>query len=175
MGYPWSRIADAECSASPNENGVHIRHNPLGGNGLGQKVECHHILHRDIQGHGRHYTVSVADRNEAKRFGLLVEPHLTWEKLQKVERHLYDWDSRGSATNIGIPSSCLRTELERRAEVTGRSKRDLGVDSGGYTSVRVLHSNTLNGLLYSERLEDLRTGDLRWDTVVAVEYVGERE
>jgi DNA polymerase-3 subunit alpha len=133
------------------------------------------ILHRDIHGRGRHYTVSVADRNEAKRFGLLIEPHLTYEKLTKVERHLYDWESRGSATNIGIPSSFLRQELERRAQVTGRSKRDLGVDSGGYTSVRVLHPNTLNGLLYSERLEDLRTGDLRWDTVVSVEYVGEEE
>ena len=133
------------------------------------------ILHRDVEGHGRHYTVSVADRNEAKRFGLLIEPHLTYEKLTKVERHLYDWESRGSATNIGIPSSFVRRELERRARVTGRSKRDLGVDSGGYTSVRVLHPNTLNGLLYSERLEDLRTGDLRWDTVVSVEYVGEEE
>jgi DNA-directed DNA polymerase III PolC len=133
------------------------------------------ILHRDVPDHGRHYTVSVADRNEAKRFGLLIEPHLTYQKLAKVERHLYDWESRGSATNIGIPSSFLRKELERRAEVTGRSKRDLGVDSGGYTSVRVLHPNTLNGLLYSERLEDLRTGDLRWDTVVSVEYVGDRE
>lgn len=133
------------------------------------------ILHRDIQGHGRHYTVSVADRNEAKRFGLLIEPHLTYEKLTKVERHLYDWESRGSATNIGIPSAFLRQELERRGQVTGRSKRDLGVDSGGYTSVRLLHPNTLNGLLYSERLEDLRTGDLRWDAVVSVEYVGEKE
>ena len=133
------------------------------------------ILHRDIAEHGRHYTVSVADRNEAKRFGLLIEPHLTYQKLAKVERHLYDWESRGSATTIGIPSSFLGRELERRAEVTGRSKRDLGVDSGGYTSSRLLHPNTLNGLLYSERLEDLRTGDLRWDTVVSVEYVGEQE
>ena len=30
-------------------------------------------------------------------------------------------------------------------------------------------------MLYSERLEDLRTGDLLWDTVVSIEYVGERE
>lgn len=133
------------------------------------------IHHRDIDGHGRHYTVSVADKADAKRFALLVEPHLTFQKLAKVERHLYDWSSRGSATNIGIPSSFLRAELERRTEATGRSKRDLGVDSGGYTSVRVLHPNTLNGLLYSERLEDLRVGDLRWDTVVSVEYVGEKE
>ena len=80
------------------------------------------ILHRDIEGHGRHYTVSVADRNEAKRFGLLIEPHLTSEKLTKVERHLYEWESRGSATNIGIPSSFLGRELERRAQVTGRSR-----------------------------------------------------
>ncbi len=133
------------------------------------------ILHRDIPDHGRHYTVSVADKADAKRFGLLIEPHLTFEKLTKVEKHLYEWNSRGSATNIGIPSSFLLKELERRAAVTGRSKRDLGVDSGGYTSARVLHPKTLNGLLYSERLEDLRIGDLRWDTVVSVEYVGDKE
>ncbi len=133
------------------------------------------ICHREIPGHGRHHTVSVAHKSDAKRFGLLIEPHLTWEKLRKVEDHLYEWESRGSATNIGIPSSFVRTELERRARVTGRSMRDLGVDSGGYTSVRLLHPNTLDGLLYSERLEDLRTGDLRWDTVVSVEPVGEKE
>jgi DNA-directed DNA polymerase III PolC len=133
------------------------------------------ILHRDIPDHGRHYTVSVVHKSEAKRFGLLIEPHLTYEKLTKVERHLYDWESRGSATNIGIPSSFVRNELERRARATARSKQDLGVDSGGYTSVRLVHPDTLNGLLYSERLEDLRTGDLRWDTVVSVEYVGAKE
>ena len=39
----------------------------------------------------------------------------------------------------------------------------------------MLHRDTLDGLLYSERLEDLRTGDLVWDTVVSIEDVGERE
>ncbi len=39
----------------------------------------------------------------------------------------------------------------------------------------MLHRETLAGLLYSERLEDLRTGDLVWDTVVSIEEVGEVE
>ncbi|MCU0273177.1 MAG: DNA polymerase III subunit alpha, partial [Acidimicrobiales bacterium] len=133
------------------------------------------IHRREIAGHGTHYTLSVADSSYAKALALVLEPHLTEAKAAKVERWLREWCSGSSATNIGIPSSFLAAELDRRTRVTGRSERALGVDSGGYTSVRLLHRDTLAGLLYSERLEDLRTGDLAWDTVVSVEYVGEKE
>jgi DNA-directed DNA polymerase III PolC len=133
------------------------------------------IHHRDIRGHGRHYTVSVADKGQAKAFTMVVGPHLTTVKAAKVDRWLGEWGDARSATNIGIPSSFLAAELERSSRVTGRSKRALGVDAGGYTSARVLHRQTLDGLLFSERLEDLRTGDLVWDTVVSIEEVGERE
>ena len=80
-----------------------------------------------------------------------------------------------SATRIGIPSSFLAEELARRQQVTGRSKRSLGIDSGGLITSQLLHRDTLSGLLYSERLEDLRTGDLVWDTVVSLEPEGEVE
>jgi DNA polymerase-3 subunit alpha len=133
-------------------------------------------LHRrEIAGHGTHWTLSVADKGQAKRFTMLVQPHLTEVKAAKVERWLGEWGDARSATNIGIPASFLTRELERRQAVTGRSKRSLGIDCGGYASSRVLHRETLGGLLYSERLEDLRTGDLLWDTVVSIEPVGERE
>ncbi len=133
-------------------------------------------LHRrEIPGHGTHWTVSIADKGMARRFLLAVGPHLTTSKRSKADRWAATWGDAASATNIGIPSSILASELERRAAVTGRSRRDLGVDSGGYTSVRLLHRETLDGLLYSERLEDLRTGDLLWDRVVSIDYVGEKE
>jgi DNA polymerase-3 subunit alpha len=130
---------------------------------------------RRIAGHGTHWTLSIADKGQAKAFARLVEPHLTDRKSAKVERWLVEWDGRASATGIGIPASFLTEELERRRRVTGRTSRQLGVDSGGYARCRVLHADTLSGLLYSERLEDLRTGDLVWDTVRSVSYVGEVE
>ncbi|HEY5155742.1 MAG TPA: OB-fold nucleic acid binding domain-containing protein, partial [Acidimicrobiales bacterium] len=130
---------------------------------------------RAIKGHGIHYTLSMADKGQAKAFAMVVGPHLTAMQQAKVDRWLLEWCEGASATNIGIPASFLATELDRRSRVTGRSKRDLGVDTGGYTKGRVLHRRTLDGLLYSERLEDLRTGDLVWDTVTSVEEVGEKE
>lgn len=73
------------------------------------------------------------------------------------------------------PRVFLELELLRRTKVTGRSARSLGVDSGGHVASKVLHRDTLDGLLFSERLEDLRTGDLLWDTVESIEYVGDKE
>ena len=130
---------------------------------------------RDLDGHGRHYTLSIADKGQAKAFARIVEPHLTAVKQAKVGRWMLEWSDGSSATNIGIPASFLASELERRSLVTGRSKRSLGVDTGGYAASRVLHRHALDGLLFSERLEDLRTGDLIWDTVVSVEPIGEQE
>jgi DNA polymerase III subunit alpha len=135
------------------------------------------IRHRDIDGHGRHYTVSVRDKGAAKRFAAVVEPHLTAIKYDKVRRWLVEWEhtTGAGATSIGIPSSFVITELDRRQQATGRSKRELGVDTGAWRHTRLMHPETLDGLLYSERLEDLRTGDLLWDTVVSVEFVGDKE
>jgi len=130
---------------------------------------------RHIAGHGQHWTLSIADKGQAKEFARLVEPHVTDEKAAKVGHWLAEWGDRSSATGIGIPASFLTEELERRRRVTGKSSRQLGVDTGGYARCRVLHADTLSGLLYSERLEDLRTGDLVWDTVTSVDYVGEVE
>jgi len=130
---------------------------------------------RDLDGHGRHYTLSIADKGQAKAFARIVEPHLTAVKQAKVGRWMLEWSDGSSATNIGIPANFLASELERRSLVTGRSKRSLGVDTGGYAASRVLHRHALDGLLFSERLEDLRTGDLIWDTVVSVEPIGEQE
>jgi DNA-directed DNA polymerase III PolC len=133
-------------------------------------------LHRrEVPGHGTHWTLSIADKAQAKAFARLVQPHLTELKARKVQRWLTDWSDGSSATDIGIPASFLAAELERRPRVTGFSKRRLGVDTGGYVASKVLHRATLDGLLYSERMEDLRTGDLVWDTVVSVDYVGEAE
>jgi DNA-directed DNA polymerase III PolC len=122
-----------------------------------------------------HWTLSVADKGQAKAFVRVIEPHLTTGKAAKVGRWPRRTTPPASATNIGIPASFLCQELARRQADTGRTKRQLGVDTGGYGNSRVLHRRTLNGLLYSERLEDLRTGDLVWDTVVSVEHVGDLE
>ena len=130
---------------------------------------------REITGHGRHWTLSVADKAMARIFVTAVSAHLTSIKREKVARHEAGWGTLASATRIGIPAAFLTAELERRQAVTGRSKRALGVDTGAFAKCSVLHRSTLEGLLYSERLEDLRAGDLLWDTVVSVEYVGEKE
>ncbi len=133
------------------------------------------LQRRTIPGHGVHWTLSIADKGQAKDFVRVVEPHLTTEKSRKVARWLAEWGDARSATNIGIPATFLAAELTRRSLVTGRTRRDLGVDSGGHLRSRLLHRSTLDGLLSSERLVDLRTGDLVWDTVVSIEEVGERE
>jgi DNA polymerase-3 subunit alpha len=133
------------------------------------------LCHRDVPGHGRHWTLVIADKDMARRLARAIEPHLTDVKFAKVARWMGEWSDGASATNIGIPAAFLRAELDRRSAATGRSWRDLGVDTGGYTKSTVLHRRTVRGLIYSERLEDLATGDLLWDTVVDVEYVGEKE
>ncbi len=126
---------------------------------------------REIRGHGRHWTLSISDKGQAKHFVSVIEPHLTTSEYLKVRNALGQWEQTAgsSATTIGIPSSFIADELERRQRVTGRSKRSLGVDSGGLLRTRLVHRNTLDGLLFSERLEDLRVGDLLWDTVVSVD------
>jgi DNA polymerase-3 subunit alpha len=135
------------------------------------------LHHRDIAGHGRHWTLSICDKGLAKRFATVVEPHLTTEKYFKVRRWLTEWENTtgASATGIGIPSTFVAAELTRRQAVTGRSRRQLGIDGSGLLRTRILHRRTLDGLLYSERLEDLRSGDLLWDTVASIDPVGDRE
>jgi DNA polymerase-3 subunit alpha len=133
------------------------------------------LCHREIPGHGRHHTLSVADNTQIKVLMQAVGPYLPRAKHEKMMRWSAGWGDRSSATNIGIPMSFVRAEQARRQAVTGRTKRSLGIDGGGYATSRVVHRTNLAGLLYSERLEDLRTGDLVWDTVRTIEPVGERE
>jgi DNA-directed DNA polymerase III PolC len=133
------------------------------------------LCHRDIPGYGRHWTLSIADKDMARRLAHAIEPHLTEIKWGKVARWMDEWPVGASTTNIGIPAAFLRSELERRQRATGRSWRDLGVDTGGYTRCSLLHRRTVRDLMYSERLEDLATGHLLWDTVVDVEFVGHKE
>jgi DNA polymerase-3 subunit alpha len=130
---------------------------------------------REVNGYGRHWTLSVADKEMARRFLLVVDAHLTAIKRAKAERWSETWGSNCSATNIGIPAAFVEVEVSRRMVVTGRSRRSLGVDTGAWRGCRVVHRRTLDSLLYSERLEDLRTGDLLWDTVTSIEYVGDKE
>jgi DNA polymerase-3 subunit alpha len=130
---------------------------------------------RVVREYGRHWTLSIADKDMARRFLASVQPHLTEAKRRKATRWTSTWGDGASATRIGIPATFLEAELVRRQAVTGRSRRSLGVDTGGYSGCDVRHRRTLDGLLYSERLEDLRTGDLLWDTVVEITYVGEKE
>ena len=135
------------------------------------------IQRRTVGTYGTHCTVSVGDKGAAKRLAGVLEPHLTAIKATKVERWLREWGTTAgaSATHLGIPSAFVAQELARRQHVTGRSKRSLGVDGGGLLATRVVHRQTLDGRLSSERLEDLRTGDLVWDTVVCIEPAGEVE
>jgi intein/homing endonuclease len=133
------------------------------------------VLSRTVRGYGVHHTLSVADNGYARAFVHMVSAHMTAIKVAKVDKWFWQWRVDASATNVGIPASFLASELERRQQVTGKSKRQLGVDTGGYVTCRVLHRDTVSTLMYSERLDDLRTGDLVWDTVVSIEPAGEVE
>ncbi|MGE0795931.1 MAG: DNA polymerase III subunit alpha, partial [Acidimicrobiia bacterium] len=63
-------------------------------------------LHRrEVAGHGTHYTLSMADKGQAKAFARLVEPHLTKVMAAKVSRWLVEWKGGRSATRIGVPAS----------------------------------------------------------------------
>lgn len=133
------------------------------------------LCHRDVPGHGRHWTLAVADEGMARRLADALEPHLTTSQRDELERARAGWSQGPSATSIGIPASFLREELERRSARTGRSWRDLGVHSGALLACNVVHRSTLRGPIDSERLEDLATGDLLWDTVADIEFVGDKE
>ena len=95
-------------------------------------------------------------------------------KAAKVDRWLVEWGDGASATNIGIPARSCVSELARRQPGHRPVAASARYRHGGYTDRRVLHRDTLDGLLYSERLEDLRTGDLCGTRCVSVEYVGEK-
>lgn len=124
---------------------------------------------------GTNYTLSIADKDQAKAFAAIVEPHLTDIKSEKVNSWLREWGEAPCETTIGIPASFLTEELVRREKIIGCSKKNLDANSGGGPKSNVLRRETLDGLLCSERLEDLRVGDLVWDTVVSIEEVGEEE
>src|SRR5207248_5113289 len=112
-------------------------------------------LHRrEIEGYGTHWTLSMADKGQAKRFAQLVGPHLTEIKAAKVDRWLVEWGDWRSATNIGIPASFLAAELERRTRVTGRSKRQLGVER---VVTRVPRSYTVRPSMGCSSPSDSRT------------------
>ena len=61
------------------------------------------LHHRSIDGHGIHWTLSMADKGQAKEFARLVEPHLTRRKAGKVEHWLTSWGDGASATRHRHP------------------------------------------------------------------------
>ncbi len=133
-------------------------------------------VHRgDMLVNSRHCVVSIADKGHAKVFAELVERHLTDAARKQLDRWVREWNDRANVSTIGIPTRFVANELARSHAINGTEPRSLGLDSGRAMSTRVMHWSNLGGLLYSDRLEDLRTGDLLWDTVVSVEPAGEQE
>ncbi len=123
---------------------------------------------------GAHYLLSLADETQAKAFARLVGPHLTDAKIAEVGHWLAEWHDGEHAADLGIPASLLDAELVRRTAATGPSRARCGADAAA-DSPRLLHRRMLDGLLSSERVEELRSGDLLWDTVVEIEPAGEKE
>jgi DNA-directed DNA polymerase III PolC len=128
------------------------------------------LLRVGVLGELRDDAVIVRGAAQAKPFRSLVESALDGPGTRHLADAVDRWAQPELAT-IGIPASFIEAEARRREHGTGRSDSHRA-DSGG---PRLLHRSALDGLLLSERLEDLRTGDLIWDTVVSVEYVGEKE
>jgi DNA-directed DNA polymerase III PolC len=108
---------------------------------------------------GERTTLSLIDKAQAKRHTRLVEPWVSPSRAQAMERWLSEWGTWDAETPIGVPSSLL------------------GPDRSGQPgpSPAVRHRHALAGMAPSGRLEQLRTGDLVWDTVVSIEPVGDRE
>jgi len=114
------------------------------------------------------YTLSVVDRAMAKRFARVIEPHLSSRKLVAVARWLTERADADAATTIGIPAALVEAELSAHSSSVALRTRLLGDRA-------VLHRHALHGLVSTDGMEDLRSGDLVWDTVESVSYVGERE
>jgi DNA polymerase-3 subunit alpha len=129
----------------------------------------------EVPGRGTSYVLSVVDEGRAKTFARLVGPHLTTRKAAAVERWLVDRDPDAIAASVGIPASFLGAQLRRKLDGADTPTGQLDGASHGDARARALRRQSLAGLLSSERLEALRTGDLVWDTVVAVEPVGDKE
>ena len=106
------------------------------------------LNHREIRDHGTHWTLSIADKGQAKEFlrSCRSAPH----RLDQVrEGQRGGWRS-GAMPRVRPTSASPRrsstAELDRRCEVTGTSKRQLGVDTGGYaTSQGRCIATTLDG------------------------------
>lgn len=105
---------------------------------------------------GDRATLSLIDKGQAKRHTRLVEPWISPSRSQALDRWLSEWGSWDAATPIGVPASMLGS-------------------AGGGRDLPVRHRHALATMPATTRSERLRTGDLVWDTVVAIDPVGDKE
>ncbi|HLI16549.1 MAG TPA: DNA polymerase III subunit alpha [Acidimicrobiales bacterium] len=112
---------------------------------------------------GASCAVRILRASQAKTFAQLVGPHLTDAAAARLGAWLAHDAEGKDAPTIGIPASLVEHSLGRHEAALA------GLPAGQ----RVLERDALRRLCASERLEELGSGDLVWDTVVSVSYVGE--
>ncbi len=130
---------------------------------------------RFIEDYGIHWTLDVVDSDRAKKLAGIVGPHMTNQHLSKMVDDMESWAENSSAGMFGIPCDLVKAEIGRRSKATGRSRHALGETSGPQLAGKFIHPVNVRHLAQSERLYDLSVGDMIWDQVESVEYVGDKE
>src|SRR5690606_12207663 len=123
-----------------------------------------------------YWYTSVCCKDDCFKIIDSIKSDLTSYKLNQYEKFSKSWSTSSGAMNFGAPTSILLGELNRRSEVTNRSWRELGFDYGGSVlKTKLLNKKNINKYLNTELLNDLADGDLVWEPVKSIEFIGEIE
>jgi len=86
------------------------------------------------------------------------------------------WNRKySSGHNYGIPSTIVIEELNRRMQRSSKSKRFLWTDSGSVLKTKLFAKDDVSTLFCSEKLFDIQHGDMVWEEVKNIEYLGEKD
>lgn len=124
-----------------------------------------------------YWEVGIFDKEACIVLAQSLNRYLSPRKIAQFERFSTRWEATGYNSNgkIGIPSTIVQEEAQRRQKVTGCSYRQLGIESGNFWDYRMYHKKNVDHIIYSEQLHDLAHGDLVWDTVKEIKYKGKVE
>lgn len=135
---------------------------------------------KNVKGYGTHYTTSVMVKDDVLKLidELTDSGNITSIQAEKILTVKPSWTTAAQnpfGGRFGVPTEIVRSELNRRSSITKKSLRSLGIDSGatldgplaGFPLVSRLAESSK-----SERLSDLFSGDLSWQEVVKIEFVG---
>lgn len=122
--------------------------------------------------YGDSFILSVCSKDDIEMF----KNSKIYDFVSSRKRKSIDEINRScsSISSYGIPIPMFVSELKRRSIKSGRSKRDLGVDYGISKDNKLIGFNRANSIV-SEKMYDLKNGNVCWEEVVDIEYCGEEE